>query len=97
MDRGVTGQIETEAPQKVARTNQGEQVIGDEISRFGLHALHVIRLGAAVEAQKWLDSLYAAEQLEGQALACVTTFSYEDVDVSGLWHFRLWWKEGNHE
>ena len=96
METGVADHAENNAPSKPAGPGDGEQVIGDEISRFGLHSLHVICMGAAVDAQRWLESLYATEQIKGHALACVTTFSYEDVDVSGLWHFRLWWKDGDY-
>lgn len=96
METDIAGHDENTASPKPAGAGEGEQVIGDDTSRFGLHSLHVIRMGAAVDAQFWLDSLYIAEQLKGHALACVTTFSYEDVDVPGLWHFRLWWKDGDY-
>jgi hypothetical protein len=67
-----------------------EVVVEDSVSRFGLHRLHVVRMGASVDAEKWMN-----ERLKGN---CEVTlmWHYEEQEL-GIHHLRLYWKELKNE
>ena len=67
-----------------------EVIVEDSVSRFGLHHLHVIRIGAPVDAEKWMN-----ERLKGKDEVTLM-WIYEEQEL-GIQHFRFYWKEVQNE
>lgn len=63
----------------------GLSVVQDDVSRFGLRRLHVIRMGGKVEKDDWLV------QIEGDGGEVKAVLEYEEEEL-GLWHLRIFWK-----
>ncbi len=58
----------------------GDQVVLDEVSKYGLRTLHIMRRSGPPDVDAW-------KQAYPQAYGT----SYEGKD--GNWHLWLWWKE----
>ncbi len=56
-----------------------EFIVEEGVSRYGLHRLHVLS-GQRIDAEKWLRGSVEA------------VYQYEDD--AGMWHLRLYWRDG---
>ena len=63
-----------------------EIIVEEGVSRFGLHRLHVIRMGGVVDQVKWIEERVGEGRLEALV-------EYEDEGL-GIYHLRLYWKDG---
>jgi len=63
-----------------------EMVVEEGVSRFGLHRLHVARMGGKVDVERWVE-----EKVTSVGGEMKTWFMYEEEGI-GVWHLRLWWK-----
>jgi len=68
-------------------TDDNGTVVDLGVSRFGLHRLHVVRMGAAVDAEAWIKERVP----EGGMVE--TWLKYEEKGL-GLHHLHLFWREG---
>ena len=67
-----------------------EMVVEDSLSLFGLHRLHVIRLGDQVDVEKWMN-----ERVKGKE-GVTLVWLYEEKEL-GIQHLRLYWKDVQNE
>jgi len=61
------------------------QVVQHQVSRFGYHQLHVLKLGSAPSLDWWM----VEAQLEG---ADSRTFMQMQYREEGVYHLWLWWE-----
>ena len=71
-------------------TDEDGTIVDMGVSRFGLHRLHVVRLGAAVDIEAWIKERVP----EGGVVE--TFLGYEERGL-GLHHLRLYWRETQAE
>jgi len=64
---------------------EDEIVIEEGVSRFGLHRVHVMRMGAPVDLERWVKERVLAVGGEVK-----TWYRYEEEGI-GVHHLRLWW------
>jgi len=62
--------------------------VRDDVSRYGLRRVHLIRAGKRVNEAAWLEENGISEEL------LLAKLVYEEEDT-GMWHLRLYWKEGS--
>ena len=62
-----------------------EVVVEEGVSRFGLHRVHVMRMGAAVDVDQWVKERVGEGVVKGW-----WEYKEEEMDVYHLW---LWWKD----
>jgi hypothetical protein len=60
-----------------------EAIVEEGVSPYGLHQLHVMRMGREVDLERWVE-----EKVEGGVV--VLAFRY--VDEIGIHHLRLYWR-----
>jgi hypothetical protein len=63
-----------------------EAIVEEGVSRYGLHRVHVVRMGGEVDAERWIRE----KTEEGGRVE--TFFRYEEEET-GVHHLRLWWRE----
>lgn len=71
----------------MGRMDENERVVDCGVSRFGLHRLHVIRLGEAVDIERWI------EERVPPGGTVETYLRYEEKEL-GVHHLRLYWIDG---
>ncbi len=65
---------------------ESEVVVVDRgVSRYGLHRLHVLRMGAEIDLAELIEKLIPEEA------DVETHFQYEEEDI-GIHHARVWWR-----
>lgn len=62
-----------------------ESIVEEAVSRFGLHRIHVIRMGSPVDLGWWITEKVLA--VDGKVN---TYYQYEEEEV-GVHHLRLYW------
>ena len=65
--------------------DEDERVVDMGVSRFGLHRLHVIRMGKPVEMERWID------QYVPMGGRVETHLAFEEPGL-GLHHLYLYWR-----
>lgn len=69
---------------------ESEVVVVDRgMSRYGLHRLHVLRMGAEIDLTELIEKLLPEEAV------VETHFQYEEEDI-GIHHARVWWRMPEH-
>jgi hypothetical protein len=63
-----------------------ERVVEEGRSWRGLHSVHVMRLGAEVDLERWIEEKVVPAGGEVEAF-----YQYEEEEL-GVWHMRLYWK-----
>jgi len=64
-----------------------EVILEEGISRQGLHRIHVMRMGAPVDIEKWIvEKIWAVDGI------VETFYRYEEEDLD-VHHLRLYWRE----
>jgi len=67
-----------------------ERVIAEGVSRYGLHAIHVMRSNGMVDVEKWIREV--VQPMNGQVEAF-----YQYKDEVGMHHLRLYWRNSSQE
>ncbi len=63
-------------------------IVRDDTSRAGLRRVHLLRSKGQIEREEVLRRWVGPGQVEG---------ALEYQDEAGIWHLRLYWKEGRVE
>ncbi len=64
-----------------------EVIVEEGVSRFGLHRIHVVRMGAPVDIWDWI-----VEKVLPMDGVVETYYQYEEEKL-GVHHLRLYWKK----
>lgn len=63
----------------------GEMVVRDKVSRFGLREVHMMKMGGMVD----MDRLSEQAMKDGGELLGMMEYEEEGL---GIWHLWVWWR-----